>query len=509
VRVWDASKAQQLLKIDVVVVFPGGLFRPAPAAGVAFSSGLTRLATFSLAFRGDGGVPWNPFGQIKVWNARTGTELLNTLSWPSPRKTRYWAPSRDSGLGSGVVAFSPDGARLAVACGPPRNALLEKRSDKGLFVGREGSMDAGPMSLVKLWDAQSGQELLTLKDAGGSVAFSPDGARLASGDYDGIVRFLDSRTGKKLRDFKGHVGPVNSVAFSPDATRLASGSNDGSVKVWDARSREEWVAEGIDNGSLKLWEPRTGRLRFIFLGRPSQPLGPLDESGKWVVKIMDPRHGGGILTLQGHTDVLTSVASSPDGAYLASGSRDTTVRVRDVRTGQELLTLRGHTAAVTCLAFSPDGAYLASGSPDTTVRVWDARTGQEVLTLRGHTDQVESLAFSPDGQRLASGAWDQTVRLWDTRTGQQLVVLRGFTGAVLKLWFSPDGALLVCEDQKEFRVWDGGPGNDSSVPKQQVAPRRDPEQVQPWWHSATTKVPPGDKERPPPPLPKDHLKGWK
>ena len=107
-------------------------------------------------------------------------------------------------------------------------------------------------------------------------------------------------------------------------------------------------------------------------------------------------------TLKGHIKGVRSVAFSPDGKTLASGSYDNTIKLWDVGTGKEKSTLRGHTKIVTSVAFSPDGKTLASGSLDGTIKLWDVSTEREKVTWI-HIRGVESLAFSPDGQTLASG----------------------------------------------------------------------------------------------------------
>ena len=118
------------------------------------------------------------------------------------------------------------------------------------------------------------------------------------------------------------------------------------------------------------------------------------------------------LTLKGHTAGVSSVAWSPDGKRLATGSYDKTAKVWDAATGQELLTLKGHTGYVFSVAWSPDGKRLATGSWDGTAKVWDAASGQELLTLKGHTDVVSSVAWSPDGKRLATASSDGTVQIY-------------------------------------------------------------------------------------------------
>ncbi len=168
-----------------------------------------------------------------------------------------------------------------------------------------------------------------------------------------------------------------------------------------------------------------------------------------------------VLTLQGHTDSVWSVAFSPDGQRLVTGSGDSNtpgvVQVWDAGTGQELLTLKGHHDMVWSVAFSPDGKRIASGSFDRTVKVWDAHTGKLLFTLRGHTGHVHSVAFSPDGKRIASGDWDYTVKVWDAHTGQEALSRKGHTDWVNSVAFSPDGKRIASAsggyDEKKEEFW--------------------------------------------------------
>jgi WD40 repeat protein len=165
------------------------------------------------------------------------------------------------------------------------------------------------------------------------------------------------------------------------------------------------------------------------------------------------------MPIQGHTAEVTSVAFSPDGQRVLSGSVDMTARVWDAQTGREILKLEGHTGEVACVAFSPDGQRIITGSLDTTAQIWDAQTGREILTLKGHTGKVTGVAFSPDGQRVVTGSADTIVRVRDAQTGHEILTLQGHKGEVTSVVFSPDGqSILSGSADRTARVWDARSG---------------------------------------------------
>ncbi|KAG8709756.1 hypothetical protein FRC11_005233, partial [Ceratobasidium sp. 423] len=237
-----------------------------------------------------------------------------------------------------------------------------------------------------------------------SVAYSPDGTRVAVGCHDGTVRILNAHDGTPLVDpFQGHTREVYSVVFSPDGKLVASGSVDCNIRVQNAY-----------NGTL------------------AAPFG-------------------------GHTQPVESVSFSPDGKRIVSGSGDKTIRIWNVSDGTLFKgPLEGHTDSICSVAFSPNGALIASTSYYNTVRLWKSHDGTLTSSpFEGHTNRVVSVAFTPDGSRLVSGSWDKTICVWNISDGSLVSSpFKGHTGSVLSVAVSPDGTRVASgSGDCTVRVW--------------------------------------------------------
>jgi WD40 repeat protein/serine/threonine protein kinase len=259
---------------------------------------------------------------------------LNTGRGHPPLESPAEVPPGFVGIG-----ISPDGRTLAAACHEINQAILwdlgtgrmRRRiphgsvgsvafSPKGtiLATGSLGSTDA-----LKLWEANTGQPVSTLKGTplkeACRAAFSPDGRILAAGCFGGAVRLWDMATGRSLPVLAGHTANVPAIAFSRDGRTLASGSWDGTVRVWD---------------------------------------------------VADADHASHRYTLAGHAALVWSVAFSPDEKTLASAGADGTIKLWDPTTGRERCTLVSHDHPVHAVAFSTDGRILASRDGGGTIRLW-------------------------------------------------------------------------------------------------------------------------------------------
>jgi WD40 repeat protein/tRNA A-37 threonylcarbamoyl transferase component Bud32 len=462
---------------------------------VAFSPSGDRLATTA----GD--------GTVRVCDSRTGKpfitlpgngEYIGGLAWSpdgsqlavggSDRQVRLWA-LRDNPQ---ATILGPLTGMAFAACFHPTKPYLAVATGDLHHPSAPGD--------ISIWDLNTKKSIRTISGQEGSVyavAYSPDGALLASGSDDMTAVLWDAATGTKVRRLAGHHtaegagvsrvlrlqdarghetairlhnSAVFGVAFSPDGTQLATASGDATVKVWQ-------TANGKELHTLRGHKDGVGCVAF-------SPSGKVIASGgiDHMVRLWSATTGQEIRHFQGHGGEVSSVAFCPhplDGVTrLATGSADGTVKLWEADQYQDGYLWRGHEGNLFGLAFSPDNRTLAAGSGDLFnplkaggIRIFDLIERRERFTLPGHATGIRALAYSPDSQRLASGSGDGAVKLWDLATRQEVRSWQVAKGSVFAVAISPDGrslaaasgALLFPAQAGEIKVWDVDSGEERQV----------------------------------------------
>ena len=280
------------------------------------------------------------------------------------------------------------------------------------------------------------------RDAVLSVAWSPDGTRIASASADQTVQVWEVQSGRTLQIYAGHSSFVLSAVWSPDGTRIASGSDDQTVQVWEVESGKTLLTYNRHKGAVwsVAWSPDGTRIA--------------SASFDQTVQVWEAQSGRTLLTYTKHSSTVDSAAWSPDGKRIASASDDRTVQVWEAQSGRTLLTYTRHDGTVESAAWSPDGARIASASADRTVQVWGAERGQWLLTYDRHRGTVNSAAWSPDGKRIASASV-RTVQVWGAESGQLLQTYTGHRGFVVySAAWSPDGKRIASGSfDQTVQVW--------------------------------------------------------
>ncbi|HEY1386963.1 MAG TPA: TIR domain-containing protein [Ktedonobacterales bacterium] len=376
----------------------GQLGQPsAQALGVAFSpDGKTALSG------GDDGI-------VRVWDV-TRKILIGKLE------------GHDASAWVWGVAFSSDG-RLAVSGANDRKVLL--------------------------WDVETGQlihQFIGHDDEVTHVGFAPnDDNVIISASHDKTLRIWDAQSGGQTFSSRQHTGAIRSIAVSPDGKLALSTGADGKLILWDL-VRQAPIGE--------IGDYKTPMLAAV-MGRDNRTAlvagGTLDHS----VIVWDLVNRVEVRRLMGHTNWVTSLAISPDGAMAASGSQDGQIILWDLATGKEVRRLVGHDRWVMSLAFAPDGRTLLSGGFDTTVRLWDVATGKELRTFIGHHDWVSTVAFSPDGRKVLSGSYDKTLIAWDAASGARLWEGSAHAGPITSIAISSGGNVVAsASTDRQIILWD-------------------------------------------------------
>ncbi|MGD0111941.1 MAG: AAA-like domain-containing protein [Armatimonadota bacterium] len=392
-RVWDVASGN--------AVGPP-MRHSGPVAMAAFSPDGRRVATVSA-------------GTARVWEVRSGKQVIPPLKHAGPVIR---------------VAFSPDGARIATAS-ESQNA----RKPTGARIAADET--------ARIWDAGTGQPLtpeLRLQGPVDSLAFSPDGGRLLTGNgvpgWGGAARVWDAQTGRPVTGLLGDW--VTCAAFSPDGRQLVVGGI-FTTRVWQAATGRPISAP----------LPHRAAVSYASFSPEGRRVVTASEDG--TARVWEARNGQALSPPLRHGQGVTYAAFSPDGTSVLTASSDGTARVWDAETGQPVVAPLRHGGDVQA-RFVGDGRWVVTASDDGTARLWDLAVRPPGFSI-SVLGAVGAASFSPDGRHVATKVCCGGNQVWDARTGQPVTaILNG--GSFFGGDFSPDGHYLAIRDGPGVRIWD-------------------------------------------------------
>ncbi len=395
-------------------------------------------------------------GRIELWEVG---RLKKPIIFNSHKHTVFglsWSPSSQqfistSGDGSALVWSVKKGQPAAILKGfqgkpikafdevewSPDGSLIATTSTKGLMI----------------WDAKKGE--LRYSTAGhlsriSAVAWSSDGSKLVSADWRGKVIVWDPVKGSE-EIYLEAPDLVSDLAWHPKKELIAvtgrAWSNEkprrniGQIFVWDLTSGDIENSENTQSEARAVaWS--VGGEQLVALSNDGTLNKLMVDSQIWekIPRETEPptTTTRGFLT---QTHSAEGLSLEPDGERIAYTWGDD-VYIWNQRTGKLLTVLEGHSADVRTVAWSPDGRIIATGSLDTTIRLWDAKSYKLLRVFRGHQRGINDLRWSSFGRLLASASSDKTVRVWDPSIGI-VWLAKGATSSVERISWSPNGLNLA------------------------------------------------------------------
>ena len=373
---------------------------------------------------------------IKVWN------LIN-----------YSNISTFSSSNINSISISYDKTRLAASSNNGNVLIYDLSKNKLLYSfsahnGIVNSLDfsvdnnllttAGSDSVIKVWNCANWSQIsksIKFNGAINSVNFSFSGLNIVAGCNNNDLIVLNSITGDTVKILKGHNKLVNKAFYTLDDSKIISGDYNGNVFIWDTKKYEVIKKFKVE-----------GFLSAIVLDG-SRTFFNCSE----YILVFDVEKMVTLKSLSNHIQSVSSVAISPDGKIVATGSWDKTVKLWNLESGNLVATLCGHTDGILSLSFSPDGERLVSAGFDKTVKVWSVKTGLLLNNLLGHTDFIWKVNFSPDGSLVVSSDWSNTVKLWNTNTGE---LLKSIYNSGSSFAFTKDGRKIVVGGLDFLKLFD-------------------------------------------------------
>ena len=303
---------------------------------------------------------------------------------------------------------------------------------------------------IQFWNVTTGTHHVELDRLHGysNFAFSPDG-RIMATNRGNVILVRDVVEDKLLQKIEmiSHVDKC--LALSSDGRTVASGHHH--------------YTSGNHHYTIDLWDIETGKHKKTLKGHKESieslafsPDGKTLASGSLdnTIILWDVAKGKRKKTLKKHANEIRKVMFSPDGKTLLSYDRSTILKLWEVETGKLIYSLRDHADIATSISLSPDGLTLVSGSQNGYILMWDVATGKNKKTFKAHKNSVTSVSYSPDGLTLASTSWDKPIHLWDVSTGKRKNSLKKPSGNMRNMVFSPVDPLLVVATDKSIHVWD-------------------------------------------------------
>ncbi|MGK7958133.1 MAG: CHAT domain-containing protein [Crocosphaera sp.] len=275
-----------------------------------------------------------------------------------------------------------------------------------------------------------------------SLAFSPDGKFIASGNNHGTIELFNRQTGDITKILSEHPNVIRSLVFIPQTNQLISGDGDGNIKVWTQKNSN--FKKQLQGHSGSIWD--------LVISPDGETLVSCSQDES--VRIWNLKTGEVNAILFSHETVVYALAFSPDGQFFASAGKDKIIKIWNLKDRKLFNSFAGHEDAVRSIAISPNGQYLVSGSWDKTVKVWNLENGKLMTTFTGHKDRVVTIAISQDSQFVFSGSIDNTIKVWSINNGNLITTLSHHDNWILALAVSQKENLLVSsgKDQK-IKLW--------------------------------------------------------